>query len=268
MKLKKISALVIVLLSTYSNATDNPKAVRDMLFKFNLINKSHRIFHHNILKDIDINKASYEKIPALALCSIKKTNASSKSDREFFIKSIAATVKYVNNIILEHREFILSVQSKKKNNILLSENEKKKFSIICSFYRSNNITELLERVAPVPNSLAVAQAILESGFGSYDFMRNRNAFFGMMRDSEHLCSFDTLLESVVAYTKTLNVNICYKQFRKERASLISRTQKIDGVRLSKFLGKYSVSRAYNQKVLTLIKEHNLTKLDQSCSRVF
>ncbi len=257
------SALSFAIVLTNSYAVDSPKIIRDTLFKFNLLNKSHNSIHHTILKDIDLCNVNYANLPALALCSIKQINASNKSDRELFIKSIASTVKYVNKIILEHRKFIFLVKDKKKNNVSLSENEKKKFSMICSFYQSSKLEELLERVAPVPNSLAVAQAILESGFGSHDFMRNKNAFFGMMKDCHQLYSFDTLLESVVAYTKTLNANLCYKQFRKERADLIRRSQKIDGIKLSKFLGKYYVSKIYNQQVLMLIKEYNLAEFDQS-----
>lgn len=264
MNLKNVfSALSFVIVLTNSYAANNPKVIRDTLFKFNQINRFHSSIYHSILKDIDLCNINYAKLPALALCSIKQINASNKSDRELFIKSIASTIKYVNKIILEHREFILLVKDKKKNNISLSEDEKKKFSMICSFYQSNNIEELLERVAPVPNSLAIAQAILESGFGSHDFMRNKNAFFGMMKDRKQLYSFDTLLESVVAYTKTLNANLCYKQFRRERAALIRKSQKIDGIKLSRFLGKYYVSKIYNRQVLTLIKEYNLTEFDQS-----
>lgn len=258
-----IAALSLVLLATNSQAKDDPKVIRDKLFKFNLLNESHSAIHNHILKDIDIRSINYAKLPALALCSIKRTNASSKSDREYFIKSIASTVKYVNTIILEHRKTILFVRDKRKSNSPLSEDEKKKFSMICSFYQSNNIDELLRRVAPVPNSLAIAQAILESGFGSHDFMRSRNAFFGMMKNSKQLYSFDTLLESVVAYTKTLNVNASYRQFRAERSNFIRKSQTIDGVKLSKFLGKYYVSKIYDKQVISLIKEHKLTEFDHS-----
>ena len=197
----------------------------------------------------------------LALCSTKRTNLRSRYERINFMKSIVAVMNWVNSCIIEQRNLVLSVKEKRKNHIELSNLEKDRFSKICSFYRTRNIDELLNRVAPIPISLAVSQAILESGYGSNPIIYRNNAFFGMMKNAEYLHSFNTLLESAIAYSKTLNVHSSYKNLRKQRAFMIAKSQKIDGKKLAAFLGVYSTNQKYHQLILQLMEENNLQLFD-------
>ncbi|MBR1735351.1 MAG: glucosaminidase domain-containing protein, partial [Alphaproteobacteria bacterium] len=181
------------------------RKIRDELFKCNLlVNKNHSAIHSNLLKGINFQQADSRTIPPLALSTVKQINSALKTERELFLKHIIAAVKCVNKIIMEHRELVNFVNKKGVNK--LSESQKRKFYMICDFYKTSNLKELLYRVAPVPISLAAAQAALESGFGSNHYIHIVNGYFGMMKDSKHLYSFDTVFESVIAYTKTLNVN--------------------------------------------------------------
>lgn len=242
--------------------TRNSKEIRDTLFKCkHVIHKKHSAIHNNILRGINFQNADSRTIPPLALSSMKKTDSSLKNDREMFLKSIIAAIKYVNKIIMEHRDLVLLI--KNQGTSQLSALQKEKFDMICSFYRSSNINELLKRVAPVPISLAAAQAALESGFGSDKYIHNTNAYFGIMKNSKQLHSFDTLFESTIAYAKTLNVNGNYRQFREARSRMLTISKKIDGINLCAFIGKYCIKKEYRQKVITLIKEYNLTSLDQT-----
>jgi Bax protein len=159
---------------------------------------------------------------------VKKCDSHKKADREAFMKAIISVVKLVNKIIMEQRRMVLLVQKKNARKEELSEYERDRFNKICSFYGSSHIPELLERVAPVPVSMAVAQAALESGFGSSDVMHRNNAFFGMMRNESQLCTFDSLFESAIAYSKSLNANMYYKQFRKRRAQMMAQSKKMTG----------------------------------------
>jgi Bax protein len=263
MRLIASSAIAIIAFVSCGQITakPEPRLIRNKLFKYDiLLNKKYDELYHNILKSIKFSKNSNVQIPEIALCSVKHTSLPSESDRHMFIKSIAAAINCVNKIIMEHREFIILVKNKKE---ALTPNEKDRFNMICSFYQTNNINELLERVAPVPVSVAVAQAALESGFGSSKHMHRRNAFFGMMRDAKNLYSFDTLFESAIAYAKTLNVNNCYKAFRKERAAMMRNAQKIDGKKLFNHLGMYYTSKLYKKQISALMKEYSLTSLDKA-----
>ena len=92
-------------------------------------------------------------------------------------------------------------------------------------------TALLERVNTVPVSLALAQAAIESGWGTSRFSIQGNALYGQwawsrdkgIRPSESrhenavVRSFATLFDSVRAYMHNLNTHRSYQDFRETRA---------------------------------------------------
>jgi len=184
-------------------------------------------------------------------------NAKNSKNRKEFIDSVTSAVRYVNQKILWQR----TILEKKKNKIPLNAKEQKIYDSICKFYRSKNLDELFLRVAPVPVSMAVAQASLESGFGSNRHISQINAYFGLVKDAKHLYKFDTLLESVIAYSKTLNANKVYRKFREKRAKIICDNHKIDGMQLSKFIGNYGINPRYVKLLCNLIRNYKLDILD-------
>ncbi|GHT90307.1 hypothetical protein FACS1894122_00210 [Alphaproteobacteria bacterium] len=258
-------SLVVALSHGFVKAKLDTRSVRDKLFKCHLLNKNHDKIFHRILNEIKLDKTKKILIPGIALCSIKGTNSTSKIDREMFVKSIAAVSNYVNHIIMEHRAFVCMIRDKRKAKIKLTKSEEETFSMMCSFYQSNAIDVLLQRIAPIPISLAVAQASLESNFGNNTSMHQKNAFFGMMQNRRKLLAFDTLLESVVAYAKTLNVNPRYNGFRKVRDKMLGSSQKIDGLKLASAIKGYAENKAYEKHLTKLIKEYNLVSLDRAYS---
>lgn len=235
------------------------ESVRNELFQIPEPNAlKEKLFHH-IISKIDL---SSHKIPKIAFCSVKKSNSSDPCDRTRFIKVMVAVVKWLNGELTSQRKFIKVIADKRKLGIPISDKENKKFKMICSFYRTNDIKHLLIKVAPVPVSMAVAQAVLESGFGSDSYMHRNNAFFGLAKDSTSLLSFNTIAESAIAYSKTLNVNPVYSNFRKERSNLISKNALISGNKLITLINKYSSTADYSSRIRKLIKEHELSKFDE------
>ena len=241
-----------------SDQRTEAEKIRDELFKCHVANKFYDRIHHQILRSMNLREV---RSLSLALCSTKCMNSEEKSDREMFMKSVIVVMNWVNERIREQRKFILMVRDKQKNHIALSDVEQKMFDMICSFYQSKKVEDLLIRVAPIPLSLAVSQAALESGFGSNPKIHRNNAFFGMMRDAKSLCSFDTMLESVIAYSKSLNVHGAYRNFRRQRAKMMAASQKIDGEKLSQYLGWYSENPSYRRLIKQLMKEYNLQAFD-------
>ena len=94
-----------------------------------------------------------------------------------------------------------------------------------------NIDELIIKVDVIPVSIALAQAALESGWGTSRFVSEGNALFGQwswfkgsgivpeQRDAEEsheIKIFKTLRGSVTAYMKNLNSNNNYDDFRLAR----------------------------------------------------
>jgi len=131
---------------------------------------------------------------------------------------------------------------------------------------------LLFRADKVPVPLALAQAAIESGWGTSRFARDGNALFGQWAwtadagirpleatdDRVVVRSFSSLFDSVRAYIHNLNTHYSYADFRAERAEVrtLPVRQKTD--RLVTHLHSYAeIGMAYVKKLQRLIKSNNL-----------
>ena len=129
---------------------------------------------------------------------------------------------------------------------------------------------LLKHIDIIPNSIAIAQAAKESGWGTSRFAKEGNALFGQWtydnsngllptnraKGSEHLVkSFDTLSESVVSYMNNINSHKAYDSFREIRSELRNNNQPLNSLILVHELSPYAELPNYTQ-VLELIIEKN------------
>lgn len=127
--------------------------------------------------------------------------------------------------------------------------------------------DLLLRVDIVPASLALAQAMLESGAGAAPLTRQSNNPFGILCGKDcpgkhDLKTFAGQQEAVAYYARLLNTAKAYQPFRELRAQARSKNQKLRGEQLANGLGKYSTQgKTYIQKVKTTITANHLAKLD-------
>ena len=130
---------------------------------------------------------------------------------------------------------------------------------------------LLRRVDTIPVALALAQAAVESGWGTSRFARQGNALFGQwawtesagMRplaasnDRAVVRSFGSLLGSVRAYMHNLNTHQNYKRFRDARYRLKPQTEAVKARRLAAYLDSYAeIGQAYVEKLLVIISSNN------------
>ena len=113
--------------------------------------------------------------------------------------------------------------------------------------------ELRLRIAPIPPSLALAQAAVESGWGLSRFAEEGNALFGQWAWSADagikpkeasnsravIRSFSTLYESVVAYMHNLNTHFAYAPLRERRRDLIDNGEDVTGFLLAEHLAPYA-----------------------------
>ena len=195
-----------------------------------------------------------------------------------FITDLLPIIKKANQDILEKRTFFFKVKKKIQNNnlnVLEAAILKKLFNEFR--VKNNDLTELKKRIDIVPISLAIAQAAIESGWGTSRFALEGNAYFGQKvigvkvngirpTDSENplikVRTFENLDDSVKAYLNNLNTHFAYKNFRKSRNELRSFGKTLEGRVLVNQLKQYSeLGDEYIYNVQKIIKKNNLSKFD-------
>lgn len=138
---------------------------------------------------------------------------------------------------------------------------------------------LTVRVAPIPTSLALAQAVEESAWGTSRFAREGNALFGQwvwnedagivptdQREGQAYAvrAFATPLDSVRAYAKNLNTHWAYTSFREQRAEMLNTTGNADGWTLAQSLTRYSErGEAYVESLHIIMRVNRLRSLDDA-----
>ena len=134
---------------------------------------------------------------------------------------------------------------------------------------AGDFDELLLRVDSVPPSLAIAQAALESGWGTSRVARVSQALFGHTTgvwrdgaDQPDLRRFATLSEAVAAYVENRNTNRAYVRVRAARAAMRRNGGELDAHALANHLLRYSERGAdYVRDVRALIRTNELLAFD-------
>ena len=135
------------------------------------------------------------------------------------------------------------------------------------------IEALLPRVDTVPISLGLVQAAKESAWGTSRFAVEGNALFGQ-RCFEAGCGlvperrrpglthevrhFDSPAAAVASYLRNLNPHRDYRNFRRLRAELRARGERVTGHRLAGAIARYSERReAYIEEIRQMIHFNGL-----------
>ncbi len=131
------------------------------------------------------------------------------------------------------------------------------------------VRRLLYRVDVVPPSLALAQAAMETGWGTSLRARVYHNVFGLTFAADNgkeavLASFPNLLAAVRFYVHTLNTHPAYAAFRRIRAEARARGGHLNGERLALALEAYSeIGRTYVHDIRTLIRQNDLTRFEHA-----
>lgn len=134
---------------------------------------------------------------------------------------------------------------------------------------------LLARIDQIPESLALAQAAIESAWGTSRFARTGHAYFGERtynlnapgmkpeRASGFLVkSFSGTRASVRSFMLTLNSHRAYTAFRAHRAALNAQGLRPKGLDLAPYLHAYSeIGDAYIQRIQVTIRANALSDFD-------
>ena len=205
-------------------------------------------------------KEEKERFPS----NVSLKNLTPEERKKKFVEIMLPLIVKANQEVLKERKFILSVSKKKE----LTPEEKKRLEELFKKYKASSIQELLRRVDAVPVSLVLAQAAVESGWGTSRFFTEANNAFGMyaIKDKTKcikakgsdacLKVYDNLYQSVKDYIYNINVSWAYEEFRR------AREKGADIYTLVEALEKYSTLRdKYVRLVKNVIEKNGFTRFD-------
>jgi Bax protein len=224
------------------------------------INKPAQIKTKDINTTIPIIKKEQKKV-----VTAKKKHSVSQKKKKFFSLVVPAIQK-VHQEQEEQFEQIQNNLTDGKNLEHIKQLKKK--------YRVTLDSDLLLALKPHPQSIVIAQAAIESAWGTSRFFREANNIFGMWSKDPNepriaagvkregkrtiwLRKFNSLDESIRQYYQTIGRVKEYKDFRELRF------QTQDVTLLVKKLDKYSeLGDKYTKMLASVIRHNNLTKYDK------
>lgn len=185
-------------------------------------------------------------------------------------------VMKVNDEILSER---IQVENLKSKQILQNPEDIKWLNQVAAKYRlgteffslslsqtenMRNIDTLLKRVDVVPEKLILAQAIIESGWGTCSMAKESNNFFGILcwspgcgiaspnvQDPSYMLKSYTSIENGLHdYLRNINTHRAYEGFRNMRAAYRMADKPLDSKELAATLSLYSTRGTYYTSALS------------------
>jgi len=269
-------------------------------FLLNIYDSKYKINNDHDVSSLNPNiKIKPKKLKILESQKIKKSalnlenvifSENLNKEKLNFIKSILPiVVKQNEEIILtrsklkEMQNYLIKNKTLEKSDQVFLSNTAKKYSIKSkNIHKLDIIENLLNNVDIIPNSLVIAQAANESGWGSSRFAKDYNALFGEYtydlnngivpakreKDKKHLIKyFDTYEKSVESYFKNINSHFAYKEFRSLRSKLRFKNSSsyINVDLLLSKLDRYAEDKNYVKNLSSIIRVNNLKELDNIIS---
>ena len=197
--------------------------------------------------------------------------------KKLFVQAILPQVLLVNELVLASRKRLLALKDDVEAEPL-GQRDREWLDEIKSRYRvkSDDFDKLISRIDAIPVALALAQAAIESGWGTSRFAREGNALFGQWtwaprgglvpekrnEGAKHsIRAFRQIADSVFAYVRNLNSHAAYARFRKVRAAIHRSGGRLDSITLSTTLDRYSQrGEAYVADVRGIIERNRLDRL--------
>jgi len=201
-----------------------------------------------------------------------------------FVKTLLPLISYENQNILLERSKLENIKIFLDDNNTLFKadleflyNISKKYRIKTNDkHKYDLVNELLDRVDVIPNSIVLAQAANESGWGTSRFAREFNAIFGeytydfsngvvpLLREEgeKHLVkSFDSVNKSVQSYFNNLNSHYAYKDFREVRKIMREKNNFSNLKLLIEELDSYAADINYIKIINSIIDANKFYQFD-------
>lgn len=260
-----------------------PRSVSDVLLDFNLQGF-----------DLEALRRGQGAVPRVFLPALPRDwrkLAKATERKHAFTMIVLPLILQANEILLMEKERLRTLSARIDAKETLPETDRAWIRSLAGLYKldateaaGKAVRALLRQVDIVPPSLAIAQAAIESGWGTSRFTTQGNALFGQWSSDDKgnimipagrdagrtygIQRFGTLLESIQAYMRNLNSHRAYRKFRAARAKIRAAGKEVAGLPLAKLLGSYSQQGPKYVKALTsIIKKNRLASLDRAALRL-
>jgi len=281
--------LVLNYCTTYDSYTVNrlysQKKILDEKFNTNKVNKFLISYKEKPLNPSVFKLINNESELKIVNQNINDVNldflSQSKKD---FVKTLLPLISYQNQNILLERSKLEELRASLIDHNTLSKTDLNFLNKISKKYRIKNVdkhkydlvNELLNRVDVIPNSIVLAQAANESGWGTSRFATEFNALFGeytynysdgvvpLLREEgeKHLVkTFASVDKSVQSYFNNLNSHYAYEDFRKVREMMREKNNFSNIKLLVEELDSYAADINYITTINAIIDANKLDKFD-------
>ena len=224
------------------------------------------------------------RVPTSSTLPDFSTYTDVKAKKAAFFGYMLPLVEARNLHIQGQRRQLLAVAGRAQG--VLSAQDTKTLADLAGVYRladadlssAELIKELLIRIDTVPPSLALAQAAVESGWGTSRFAVQANNLFGQWcyeqgcglvpsrRNSganHEVAKFDSVSDAVYSYTRNINTHRAYKDLRMSRAALRADDKTVTGHILAEGLLRYSErGEDYVHELQSVIRINKLAPYDE------
>jgi|GEM_PF-652070 len=208
--------------------------------------------------------------PILYTNSVSLSTLTVSEKKQKFIDMMIPSILVAKHQLNMDRKKVaeLVIKESKKG---ISDKEEQWLRIKRKEFRANNNYELYKKMKPHPTSIIIAQAIVESGWGTSKFFQKANNVFGIWSFSStdnrmaaskkrgaktiYLKKYTSMEESIYDYFTTLTKD-CYKEFQEKRLKTD------DPFKLVNHLLKYSErGPAYIKDLKNMMKDNKLVAYD-------
>ena len=211
-------------------------------------------------------------IPVNYIGSIDFRNVDPNKRKDLFIMHILPAIVITRERLMDELHHIEFIEERTKAKREISKFDSTFLATIQAKYETDSLTELKKRIYPHPVSLALTQAVLESGWGTSNVFRNANNIFGVMsfssddtrsliqysedEEDRYIRTYSSILESVEHYYLLISTVSFYRRFREKRWE--GRTS----YQLLRYLKHYhDGSDQYAEMAQSIITSNNLDRFD-------
>jgi Bax protein len=233
---------------------------------------------------LDLIRKYNNPVPRLNLASLPSDLAemrNAKRRKAVFLALVLPLIVEANNHIAGERRRLLHVSAMVESGQPLPPDLEPWLNRLAVHYKTNpdRLDILLKRVDVIPVSLAMAQAAIESGWGTSRFALQGNAIFGQWTTAggkglvptareegktHKVRAFDRLSDSVSAYFLNLNTHRAYRGLRILRQEAREKNVRPDGQALAAGLEPYSEKgEEYVEILRSMIRVNQLMPFDDA-----